>query len=89
MKRQYIVLALLAVVAVLSSCKSTKKADTADSAAIAVGPAFDADSAYAFCEKQCDFGPRVMNSGLWRNSSSTVVRWLSRRRTLRLSTAPC
>lgn len=62
MKRQYIVLALLAVVAVLSSCKSTKKADTADSAAIAVGPAFDADSAYAFCEKQCDFGPRVMNS---------------------------
>ena len=27
-----------------------------------VGPVFSADSAYAFCEAQCDFGPRVMNS---------------------------
>ncbi len=27
-----------------------------------VGPAFQADSAYAFCQKQCDFGPRTMNS---------------------------
>lgn len=62
MKRQYILLALLAVVAVISSCKSTKKADADDSTAVAVGPSFDADSAYAFCERQCDFGPRVMNS---------------------------
>lgn len=27
-----------------------------------VGPAFDADSAYAFCQQQCDFGPRAMNT---------------------------
>ncbi|MBP5340007.1 MAG: M28 family peptidase [Prevotella sp.] len=27
-----------------------------------VGPAFSADSAYAFCQQQCDFGPRTMNS---------------------------
>lgn len=27
-----------------------------------VGPAFDADSAYAFTKAQCDFGPRDMNS---------------------------
>lgn len=27
-----------------------------------VGPAFSADSAYAFCKAQCDFGPRTMNS---------------------------
>jgi hypothetical protein len=27
-----------------------------------VGPAFDADSAYAFCQAQCDFGPRAMNT---------------------------
>ena len=27
-----------------------------------VGPAFCADSAYAFCQQQCDFGPRTMNS---------------------------
>lgn len=27
-----------------------------------VGPAFDADSAYAFVQAQCDFGPRAMNT---------------------------
>ncbi len=27
-----------------------------------VGPTFNADSAYAYCAAQCDFGPRVMNS---------------------------
>ena len=27
-----------------------------------VGPAFDADSAYAFVKSECDFGPRAMNT---------------------------
>ena len=27
-----------------------------------VGPAFSADSAYAYCARQCEFGPRTMNS---------------------------
>ena len=27
-----------------------------------VGPSFNADSAYAYCKAQCDFGPRTMNS---------------------------
>lgn len=27
-----------------------------------VGPAFEADSAYAYIKAQCDFGPRIMNS---------------------------
>ena len=27
-----------------------------------VGPVFNADSAYLFCQQQCDFGPRTMNS---------------------------
>ena len=27
-----------------------------------VGPDFSADSAFAFCQKQCDFGPRTLNS---------------------------
>ena len=27
-----------------------------------VGPAFQADSAYRYCEQQCQFGPRTMNS---------------------------
>lgn len=32
------------------------------STAKAVGPAFNADSAYTFCAAQCAFGPRTMNS---------------------------
>ena len=48
----------------LSSCGLRKQTATGDNAVSAqpVGPAFCADSAYAFCEAQCDFGPRTMNS---------------------------
>lgn len=35
---------------------------TAETISTPVGPTFQADSAYAFCQKQCDFGPRTMNS---------------------------
>ncbi|SEW02929.1 Peptidase family M28 [Prevotella sp. khp7] len=45
------------------SCGNLRK-QTADETAVAqpVGPAFCADSAYQYCQAQCDFGPRVMNS---------------------------
>ena len=48
----------------LSSCGLRKQTAAGDNAVSAqpVGPAFCADSAYAFCEAQCDFGPRTMNS---------------------------
>ena len=48
----------------LSSRGLRKQTATNDNAVSAqpVGPAFCADSAYAFCEAQCDFGPRTMNS---------------------------
>ena len=49
--------------ATISSCKSAKKDSTAGDEAVAlVGPTFNADSAYAYCEQQCLFGPRTMNS---------------------------
>lgn len=54
----------------LTSCKSTKKADMEQ--AIPVGPEFCADSAYAFCEKQCEFGPRTMNS----DAHEKCARWI-------------
>lgn len=54
-------LVTLIALALLTSCKSTKKADT-ETTPIAVGPDFNADSAYVYCEKQCEFGPRTMNS---------------------------
>ena len=46
------------------SCGNLRKQTaTSDSvAAQPVGPAFSADSAYQFCQRQCDFGPRTMNS---------------------------
>lgn len=54
----------------LTSCKSTKKADMEQ--AMPVGPEFCADSAYAFCEKQCEFGPRTMNS----DAHEKCARWI-------------
>ena len=39
-----------------------------------VGPAFQADSAYAFCEQQCDFGPRTMNSEAHELCGQWIVR---------------
>ena len=35
-------------------------------------PVFSADSAYAFCQAQCDFGPRTMNS----KAHDACLRWL-------------
>ena len=46
-----------------TSCSLRKQAASNDVAVLQpVGPAFCADSAYAFCEAQCEFGPRTMNS---------------------------
>ena len=46
----------------LFSCGNTKKSSADDVVAEPVGPTFVADSAYLFCQQQCDFGPRTMNS---------------------------
>ena len=54
---------LLAALALLTACGNTKKSSSEDVVtAQPVGPAFSADSAYLFCQQQCDFGPRTMNS---------------------------
>ena len=58
-KGVFLVLSML----LMLSCGNLRK-QTADETAVAqpVGPAFCADSAYQYCQAQCDFGPRVMNS---------------------------
>ena len=56
---------LLSFLSLFAACNSNKKAASAGGGDIVtqpVGPAFNADSAYAFCEKQCSYGPRTMNS---------------------------
>lgn len=50
---------------VCAACSGTKKSSTEEGTtamSTPVGPSFSADSAYAFCEQQCSFGPRTMNS---------------------------
>ena len=42
-----------------ASCGNSKKTVAE---AVAVGPEFSADSAYAYCAAQCAFGPRLMNT---------------------------
>lgn len=47
----------------IQSCGNSKKASTDTRTVMQpVGPVFVADSAYAYCEAQCAFGPRIMNS---------------------------
>ena len=49
------------VILTLASCGSRKSVPVSEPSS-PVGPAFIADSAFAFCQQQCNFGPRTMNS---------------------------
>ena len=53
---------LLMAAMLMTACASRKQTTEDNSSLQPVGPAFIADSAYAFCEAQCAFGPRIMNS---------------------------
>ena len=57
------IFAVISLVLVVASCGNLKKQTTDESASLQpVGPVFCADSAYQYCQAQCDFGPRTMNS---------------------------
>ena len=64
--RIFIHIALFGILAAsVISCgnsKNTTNAKESQTAQAVVGPEFVADSAYAYCKAQCDFGPRTMNS---------------------------
>lgn len=49
------------MVCAFMGCKNTKSVEVSGES-YAVGPEFSADSAYVYCQRQCDFGPRTMNS---------------------------
>ena len=54
---------LLMAATLLMACGGSKKTSTEPVALTdPVGPAFVADSAYLYCQQQCNFGPRTMNS---------------------------
>ena len=58
-------LVTLIMTLMMTACKKDKPTTVTDGTqtdTIEVGPQFSADSAYAYCQRQCDFGPRTMNS---------------------------
>ena len=57
------IFAVISLVLLVASCGNLKKQTSDESASLQpVGPVFCADSAYLYCQAQCDFGPRTMNS---------------------------
>lgn len=69
MKKSKIMIALLIVALIAGAAFNflpSNKADVSETEEIEkvqpVGPDFNADSAYIYLQKQCDFGPRTMNS---------------------------
>ena len=53
---------MVCVATSLVACGLRKQTSETDTSLKPVGPMFIADSAYQFCQQQCDFGPRTMNS---------------------------
>jgi Zn-dependent M28 family amino/carboxypeptidase len=50
------------MISTLVSCGLRKQASDETMTIQPIGPTFMADSAFQYCQQQCDFGPRVMNS---------------------------
>lgn len=63
MKINKIVFLLPLVTLFFSACHSqTSKSGSAEADSVVLAPSFNEDSAFVFVQKQCEFGPRTMNS---------------------------
>ena len=66
MKKTIKILSCVALAYLMLTAASCKKKNevvvVSDDIGTPVGPEFNADSAYAYCAAQCEFGPRTMNS---------------------------
>lgn len=74
------IISLVATTLAVVSCGNSNTADNAgdtapDSIGTIVVPEFNADSAYAFVEKQCSFGPRVPGSA----AHAATAEWLEKK----------
>lgn len=67
-------LSLLLFILMFAACDNTKKTKE-EPVANPVSAVFSADSAYMFCEQQCQFGPRVMNS----EAHDLCGQWIARK----------
>ena len=74
----------VAAVWLCAACDNTKKSANAQQdistpqQVTPTGPVFSADSAYAFCQAQCDFGPRTMNSEAHERCGQWIVQQFQR-----------
>ena len=75
MKMKKIVIGVLTGL-MMTGCGNTKNstAENKQTAAEPVGPVFSADSALLYCQQQCDFGPRTMNSEAHERCAQWIVR---------------
>ena len=81
MKTLLFVLTMTLFTACSGSQKGTADSPSTEASAAAspeaapqpVGPSFLADSAFAFCQQQCDFGPRIMNSEAHERCAQWIV----------------
>ena len=78
MKLSFYSIMLLSLSSLLFSCGGTRKTYPVESLlpklkTEPVGLAFSADSAYAFCQQQCSFGPRTMNSDAHERCGAWIV----------------
>ena len=76
MKKGNLFFTILLTVIMLGSCSSTQKSksktsETSEATTIKIE--FNADSAYAFVKRQCDFGPRVPNSDAHRRCGDYFI----------------
>lgn len=55
------------------ACSTTKKSQTTEQPVVNIE--FNADSAYAFCAAQCQFGPRIMNS----SAHEECAQWIQKK----------
>jgi hypothetical protein len=62
MKRYTTTIIMTTLLLTLTACGGSKNTQDGTAGMTPVGPAFMADSAYRYCEEQCQFGPRTMNS---------------------------
>ena len=59
---RHTLLYMLLAMTILSCSNKQKQVIANDDEPILVGPTFSGDSALIYCAKQCEFGPRIMNS---------------------------
>ena len=73
---RYFIIALSLIILLLGGCSSTSKSEkiAQDTDTVVAAPvSFNADSAYAFVQRQCQFGPRVPGTDAHRRCGDYLV----------------